>query len=718
VEIFSGVVIVSNDVLKGLNNEQKEAVIYTDGPLLVLAGAGSGKTRVLTHKIAYLIKEKNISPEEILAVTFTNKAAEEMKLRVNRLIDDYFSEPWVSTFHSFAARILRKEIKKIGYKNNYIIYDQKDQLKLIKEVLKAINIDHNKTKPKAVLAEIGRAKNELITPAEYTYHIGDFFSEKVNDIYSLYQKKLKANNALDFGDLIMKIVELYQQNPAVLEYYQKRFRYILVDEYQDVNFAQYRLVQLLSGDDNNLCVVGDPDQGIYSFRGADIRNILNFEEDYPDTKIIKLEQNYRSKEKILEAAHNVIKNNIDRKEKKLWTERGPGNNIKLYEAIDEKNEADYVCQQIKKMNSEKYKYGDIAILYRTNAQSRALETMFLKYGIPYQIISGFRFYDRKEIMDVLAYLKVIYNPLDDIGLSRIINCPKRGIGKGTLRKLQNYAISNNISLYQAGLSAEQINDLNGAYLKRVSSFFELMEEFRNPELDLASLTEKVLKDTGYRKELQNENSREAEERLENIKELFSVIKDYMINSSDPDLSGFLEEVSLLSDIDNMQESKQTVMMMTLHAAKGLEFPVVFIVGMEEGIFPHASYLSAPEELEEERRLCYVGITRAMDKLYIVRAKKRMRFGETQYNPPSQFLNEIPPHLFSYNEDNISSSGKNKIQKTSNQKNYKIGQEIIHPKFGRGKIIGLKEKRGLEIKIDFGANNIKTLLAEYAPIQKA
>jgi len=616
----------AKEIIEDLNKEQKRAVKHLEGPMLVLAGAGSGKTRVLTRRVAYLIAKYKVFPQNILAVTFTNKAAEEMKDRISNLLNGLPDEPWISTFHSLCVRILVREVEKLGYKKNFVIFDQNDQKKLIKEILKDLNIDSKKTKPGAVLHEISQAKNELLTPKEYENEVGGYFSEIVAKIYPIYQQKLKDNNAFDFDDLIMKTVELFRDYPQVLEYYQEKFQYILVDEYQDVNYAQYQLVQILAENYSNLCVVGDPDQGIYGFRGADIRNILNFENDYPDAEIIRLEQNYRSKETILKAAQHVIKNNQFRKEKDLWTQRGTGEKITYYEASSEKDEAGYVAKEIKNLVKSEYEYSDLAVLYRTNAQSRAFEEMFMKFGIPYQIIGGLKFYDRMEIKDILGYLRVLYNPDDDINLMRIINKPKRGIGAGTLGKVQDYAEYYNISLYEAGLQAEQIENLTGAYEKRIKNFFSMMEELREgiEKTSLSELARNIFVKSGYKKALENDKFDKAEERMENIKELFSVIEDYLRKNDDPTLGGFLEEVSLLSDIDNMEEENHLVTLMTLHSAKGLEFPVVFLAGMEEGIFPHSNSMAENEDLEEERRLCYVGITRAQDKLHLLRAKKEKK----------------------------------------------------------------------------------------------
>jgi DNA helicase II / ATP-dependent DNA helicase PcrA len=707
----------SKSILKDLNPQQREAVQHLDGPLLVLAGAGSGKTRVLTRRVAYLIEHYHVSPGNILAVTFTNKAAGEMKERVAALLKGSPGKVWVSTFHSFCVRLLRREVEKLGYKLNFVIYDTSDQQKLLAGVLKELNLNSDKNRIKMTLRSISRAKNELVSPEEYSNNISDLWMKNTARAYSLYQDKLKDSNALDFDDLIMKTVELFEKYPPVLKYYQDRFQYISVDEYQDVNTAQYQLVQLLAGKYRNICVVGDPDQGIYGFRGADISNILNFEQDYPDARIVKLEQNYRSRAKILEAAHGVISNNLARKEKKLWTDRGSGQDLTLYLASDEKDEAAFLCKIVGDLLQKGYRYEDIAVLYRTNAQSRALEEMLIKYAVPYQVVGGLRFYERMEIKDIISYLRVICNPADEVSLSRIINRPTRGIGQGTLGKLQQYANRMGLSLYQAGLRADEISTLSPAFQERVKGFFSLMEEFKaaSETMTVDKLTRKILLETGYQRELEEEGSLQARNRLDNIKEIYSVMQDSLKGENNT-LAGFLEEVSLLSDIDQINEGGDLITLMTLHSAKGLEFPVVFIVGMEEGIFPHSNSLMEAEGIEEERRLCYVGITRAKEELYLTMARERMRFGESQANMPSRFLKEISPHLLSdFNKQSPDTPDK----KTSSGKNYsyKVGQRVLHPKWGIGEIIEINNNQGLELKVKFSRGNPRTLLAEFAPLQR-
>ncbi len=711
-----------SEILKNLNRAQKKAVEHYKGPELVLAGAGSGKTRVLTRRIGYLINHYGVSPYNILAVTFTNKAANEMKERVKDMVGGVNSSLWVSTFHSFCVRILRREAEKLGYNKNFVIFDSLDQKKLVKEVLKSKNLDPKKTKPRSVLNKISNAKNELKTPEQMSALSGSFFDQTAAELYEEYQKRLKENNAMDFDDLIQQTVILFEEFPLVLEHYQERFKYILVDEYQDVNHAQYQLVNLLAERYRNVCVVGDPDQGIYGFRGADIRNILNFEDDYPDVKTIRLEQNYRSKGNILKAAQAVIKNNASRKEKELWTDQGEGPKLELYEAKDEKEEADFVCRTAKELTeNEELTFDDLAVLYRTNSQSRAFEDMLMKYGIPYQIVGGVRFYERMEIKDIMAYLRLIYNPDDDISFLRIINRPKRGIGAGTLGKVQDFAESEGYNLYEAALKSKENPALSGTYAKRVLHFTEIIEELRaeQDEIALARLTEKLLDKSGYRHNLEEEKTAEAENRLENIEELFSVINEYMKNSDNNTLAGFLEEVTLMADIDSMDEEQSVLTLMTIHSAKGLEFPVVFLVGMEDGIFPHSNSMFEQKGMEEERRLCYVGMTRAEERLYLSRAQVRLRFGERKMNPPSQFIEEIPTELLSGAEDTRSDMAKEEemIHSDNSGTDYAIGQKIVHPRWGIGTILSIRGDQNPELKIAFEQGKTRNLLAEYAPIQK-
>jgi DNA helicase-2/ATP-dependent DNA helicase PcrA len=625
------------------------------------------------------------------------------------------------------VRILRREAEKLGYNKNFVIFDSLDQRKLVKEVLKSKNLDPKKTKPRSVLNKISNAKNELKTPEQMSASSGSFFDQTAAEIYEEYQKRLKENNAMDFDDLIQQTVRLFEEFPLVLEHYQERFKYILVDEYQDVNHAQYQLVNLLAERYRNVCVVGDPDQGIYGFRGADIRNILNFEDDYPDVKTIRLEQNYRSKGNILEAAQAVIKNNSSRKEKELWTDQGEGPKLELYEAKDEKEEADFICRTAKELTEKnelteaELTYDDLAVLYRTNSQSRAFEDMLMKYGIPYQIVGGVRFYERMEIKDIMAYLRLIYNPADDISFLRIINRPKRGIGAGTLGKVQDFAEAEGLNLYEAALKSKANPTLSGTYAKRVLHFTEIIEELRaeQEEIALARLTEKLLDKSGYRHNLEEEKTAEAENRLENIEELFSVINEYMKNSDNNTLAGFLEEVTLMADIDSMDEDQSSLTLMTIHSAKGLEFPVVFLVGMEDGIFPHSNSMFEQKGMEEERRLCYVGMTRAEERLYLSRAQVRLRFGERKMNPPSQFIEEIPKELLAGAEDTRTAMAKEEemIHSDNSGTDYAIGQKIVHPRWGIGTILSIRGDDNPELKIAFEGGKTRNLLAEYAPIQK-
>ncbi len=638
-----------NTIFDTLNDMQQLAVYHTDGPLLILAGAGSGKTRVLTHRIAYLIEEKNVQPYNIMAITFTNKAAGEMRNRVNKIVKGRAGEVWVSTFHSACVRILRRHIDLMGYQNDFVIYDTEDQKKLLKEVIKRLNLDPKMYKENAVLGKISDFKNKLMTVADVRdMSRRDFRQVNIANIYEDYQEALKKNNALDFDDLIMETVKLFTHCPDVLENYQERLKYIMVDEYQDTNAAQFALIRLLAGKYQNLCVVGDDDQSIYKFRGADITNILQFEKYFPNARVVKLEQNYRSTKNILDAANAVIHNNVGRKDKTLWCDNDQGEKIDLYQAEDGYAEADMVAQSIKEaVDFGKADYSDYAILYRTNAQSRALEEKLMMKNIPYKIIGGQNFYQRKEIKDVLAYLRLIANATDDIAVERIINVPKRGIGATSIDKAKAFAVNYDMNLYEALLEVENIPELSRAASK-IQKFTDLIEELRDEmnSVSLKELVNKVLEETGYVVELAAENTDEANGRIENIDELVSKVTEYENNAEEPSLSEFLEEVALVSEIDNLDEDSSYVVLMTVHSAKGLEFPYVFLCGMEDGLFPgYMSIMSdSKEEIEEERRLCYVAITRAMKHLTISYAKRRMLRGETQYNIISRFVKEIPQNI--------------------------------------------------------------------------
>ena len=630
-----------------LNPKQKEAVLHTDGPLLILAGAGSGKTRVLTHRIAYLIDECGVNPWNIMAITFTNKAAGEMRERVDNLVGFGAESIWISTFHSSCVRILRRHIENLGYTTSFSIYDSDDQKTLMRQVFKTLDIDTKQFKERSVLAAISSAKDKLITPEEFLLNAGgDFREKKTGEIYKEYQKQLKKNNALDFDDLIVKTVELFQNNPQILDYYQERFRYIMVDEYQDTNMAQFKLVSLLASKYRNLCVVGDDDQSIYRFRGADIQNILSFENTFPGTMVIKLEQNYRSTQNILDAANEVIRHNFGRKDKTLWTANGEGDKILFKQFDTAKDEADFVVRQIRDSG---YSYQDQAVLYRTNAQSRLLEERCIFYNVPYRLVGGVNFYQRKEIKDILAYLKTIANGVDDLSVIRIINVPKRGIGTTTIGRVTAFASEHSMSFYDTLKEAKQIPGI-GKAAEKISRFIAQMEAFRamaySEEYSMKDLIDHILEDTGYEEELQEEGEIEAQTRLENIEELINKAAAYEEDSEHPTLDEFLEQVALVADIDNVDDTEDRVTLMTLHSAKGLEFPKVYLVGMEDGLFPGMMSIMSGDktEMEEERRLCYVGITRAKKELVLTAARQRMINGETRWSKPSRFINEIPPNL--------------------------------------------------------------------------
>ena len=630
-----------------LNPKQKEAVLHTDGPLLILAGAGSGKTRVLTHRIAYLIDECGVNPWNIMAITFTNKAAGEMRERVDNLVGFGAESIWVSTFHSSCVRILRRHIENLGYTTSFSIYDSDDQKTLMRQVFKTLDIDTKQFKERSVLAAISSAKDKLITPEEFLLNAGgDFREKKTGEIYKEYQKQLKKNNALDFDDLIVKTVELFQNNPQILDYYQERFRYIMVDEYQDTNMAQFKLVSLLASKYRNLCVVGDDDQSIYRFRGADIQNILSFENTFPGTMVIKLEQNYRSTQNILDAANEVIRHNFGRKDKTLWTANGEGDKILFKQFDTAKDEADFVVRQIRDSG---YSYQDQAVLYRTNAQSRLLEERCIFYNVPYRLVGGVNFYQRKEIKDILAYLKTIANGVDDLSVIRIINVPKRGIGATTIGRVTAFASEHSMSFYDTLKEAKQIPGI-GKAAEKISRFIAQMEAFRamaySEEYSMKDLIGHILEDTGYEEELQEEGEIEAQTRLENIEELINKAAAYEEDSEHPTLDEFLEQVALVADIDNVDDTEDRVTLMTLHSAKGLEFPKVYLVGMEDGLFPGMMSIMSGDktEMEEERRLCYVGITRAKKELVLTAARQRMINGETRWSKPSRFINEIPSNL--------------------------------------------------------------------------
>ncbi|MFA7467161.1 MAG: DNA helicase PcrA [Desulfotomaculaceae bacterium] len=723
--------------LSSLNQAQLEAVTYEDGPMLILAGAGSGKTRVLTTRIAYLLKEKGIDPFNILAITFTNKAAREMRERIAATVPDHARDLWVFTFHATCLRILRRQSGFDGYTANFVIYDSADQKTVIKECLKKLNLDEKKFAPPAISAAISQAKNVLYGPAELEKKSFDYYNRKVCEVYRLYQEKLHQNNALDFDDLLLHTVRLFQTNPAVLAYYQDRFRYIMVDEYQDTNHAQYLLVNLLAGKHRNLCVVGDPDQGIYGWRGADISNIMNFEHDYPEAAVIVLEQNYRSTRSILESANEVINHNRERKPKNLWTAGSAGDPLVIFSARDEHSEANFVVERIRRWHSVRDRsYNDFAVLYRTHAQSRVLEDKFLIAGIPYVIVGGLRFYERKEIKDLLAFLRLLVNPGDRVSLRRVINEPKRGIGEASIDKIFSRADELGMTPLELLESQAPVPGLAGKAGKGAMGFGRTLGALRKlgPQLTVTDLVEMVLQDTGYRLALENERTIEASTRLENLKEFYSVSIEYDTNHPDGSLDDFLAGLSLLTDMDEYSEETDRVTLMTLHSAKGLEFPVVFLTGMEEGVFPHSRSLEDRHELEEERRLCYVGITRARQLLYLSHGWQRTIYGHTRMNEPSRFLRELPQELVADSDtlDQISRLPRRENKSAVRNNSYKpderpnlatgielqSGDQVEHRKWGRGTVVNVKgQGEKAEISIDFPGLGVKTLLARYAPLVK-
>ncbi|NFD28344.1 DNA helicase PcrA [Clostridium botulinum] len=735
------------DLKNKLNKEQYEAAITIDGPLLILAGAGSGKTRVLTYRIAHMIENLDIYPSKILAITFTNKAAGEMKERIKALVGDVVEGMWVSTFHSSCVRILRREIDKLGYDKNFTIYDTYDQKTLVKQCMEELNINDKEITDREIINTIGNQKDNLISPKEFKkISNGNYRKDRIADAYILYQKKLKTNNALDFDDLIYKTVELFKTNKDVLEFYQRKFKYIMVDEYQDTNKSQYELVKLLALVHRNMCVVGDDDQCIYEWRGADISNILNFEKDYKEAKVIKLEQNYRSKGNILNAANEVIKNNSQRKNKVLRTENENGNKIKVFRAYSDIDEAKFAASEIKKIIKDSERsFNDFAVLYRTNAQSRIFEDVFMKRDIPYRLIGGLKFYDRKEIKDLMAYLKLINNPLDDISLRRIINVPKRSIGDATVKKVQEFANEMDECMYSVLLDADQILTLSQRSITSIKKFVSIMNSFirKKDEISVSALIKEILEETGYLKELKNSKNPDDVSRVENLKELVSAAADFERESEDKSLGAFLEKVALVTDIDNYDENSDSVAMMTVHSAKGLEFPVVFMVGMENGIFPGTQSLSDPKEMEESRRLCYVAITRAKEQLYITSAEIRKVFGRTVAYALSDFVSEISKDL----KDNVNITGevatdkvlhKNfgiRSQKTNSINSYKspslnnvpknnvdsnklnVGLKVKHKDFGIGTIVSMsKVSDDIKLTIAFDRRGVKILMLSMAPIE--
>lgn len=727
-----------NSLLTGLNKEQQQAVQHTEGPLLILAGAGSGKTKVLTVRIAHLLAQ-GVNPYEILAITFTNKAAKEMKSRVEGLVGDVANRIWLSTFHSFCAKFLRFEVDNfLGYNSNFTIYDTSDSQAVIKAALKALNLDDKYYPVGAMIAAISDAKNKLLFASDFRNQARDFYQQKVADVYEYYERELRKNNALDFDDLLLVAVKLLQSNEAVLDKYSKRFRYVMIDEYQDTNHAQYLLAKLLASHWKNIAVVGDADQSIYAWRGADIQNILDFEKDYPNCTSIKLEQNYRSTKIILDAANAVIENNEGRPKKNLWTDKTEGAKIQHFTAQSEHEEAAFIGDTIaKKHDIHGVPYGDMAILYRTNAQSRVLEEALIKRALPYTMVGGTKFYDRKEIKDVLAYLRVLYNPFDDLSLLRIINVPKRNIGATTVAKLQDYARANGTSLFMTLTQLHLVDTIKGKTKEKLEEFgiliFTLVAEME--DRTVLDILESILDRTGYLAQLEESTDPQDQARAENIGELLSVAKDFQDTNPTGTVEDFLEQVALVNDVDSFEQEESKVTLMTLHAAKGLEFPIVFLGGLEEGLFPHSRTLMNPEEIEEERRLAYVGITRAEKELYISNATTRTVFGRTSSYLPSRFIDEIPEELVDGLRakrkvpDDIKRHVPQHMSVTSRPvtkpivrneviADWKVGDTAIHSKWGNGKVINVTgEGAGMKLTIEFPTQGVRVVMAKFAPVKK-
>ena len=727
-----------NSLLTGLNKEQQQAVQHTEGPLLILAGAGSGKTKVLTVRIAHLLAQ-GVNPYEILAITFTNKAAKEMKSRVEGLVGDVANRIWLSTFHSFCAKFLRFELDNfLGYNSNFTIYDTSDSQAVIKAALKALNLDDKYYPVGAMIGAISDAKNKLLFASDFRKQARDFYQQKVADVYEYYERELRKNNALDFDDLLLVAVKLLQSNEAVLDKYSKRFRYVMIDEYQDTNHAQYLLAKLLASHWKNIAVVGDADQSIYAWRGADIQNILDFEKDYPNCTSIKLEQNYRSTKIILDAANAVIENNEGRPKKNLWTDKTEGAKIQHFTAQSEHEEAAFIGDTIaKKHDIHGVPYGDMAILYRTNAQSRVLEEALIKRALPYTMVGGTKFYDRKEIKDVLAYLRVLYNPFDDLSLLRIINVPKRSIGATTVAKLQDYARANGTSLFMTLTQLHLVDTIKGKTKEKLEEFgiliFTLVAEMEDKTV--LDILESILDRTGYLAQLEESTDPQDQARAENIGELLSVAKDFQDTNPTGTVEDFLEQVALVNDVDSFEQEESKVTLMTLHAAKGLEFPIVFLGGLEEGLFPHSRTLMNPEEIEEERRLAYVGITRAEKELYISNATTRTVFGRTSSYLPSRFIDEIPEELVDGLRakrkvpDDIKRHVPQHMSVTSRPvtkpivrneviADWKVGDTAIHSKWGNGKVINVAgEGAGMKLTIEFPSQGVRVVMAKFAPVKK-
>jgi DNA helicase II / ATP-dependent DNA helicase PcrA len=736
----------ADPLLSGLNPSQRDAVLHGDGPLLIFAGAGSGKTRVLTHRIAHLIQKRGVRMRHVLAVTFTNKAAKELRERLEKLLGEPMGrEMWVGTFHATCARLLRENGHTIGLPRDFVVYDTDDQIVVMKECLHQLNLDDRQYAPRAVLSLISRAKEKLVAPTEFSKHFSGLYENVVGRLYTLYQEKLTLNHALDFDDLIVKAVRMLEQREDVRERYQQKFKYTLVDEYQDVNHAQYKLTKLLSDGTRNLCIVGDDDQSVYAFRGADVQIILDFEADYEDAKTIKLEQNYRSTQTILEAAYDVISHNKGRKDKKLWTEKGDGEAIRLYEAMNEQEEAVYLAQIIREAIDENTrKLSDYAVLYRTNAQSRALEEVFINYRIPYQIIGGLRFYERKEIKDLIAYLRLIHNPFDGVALKRVINVPARGIGATTWAKVEQQAIDQNTTLWEVIADLEALG-LRPSTRKAIESFLALIVHLKSQAetLSVTKLLERLLEETGYLRDLEKERTVEAQSRVENVRELLTVTQQFEATSEEATLRDFLEQTALIADVDSLGKDGAAVTLMTLHSAKGLEFPVVFLIGMEEGIFPHFRSLQADAQLEEERRLAYVGITRAKEELHLTFAVRRTIFGMTQMNSVSRFVRDIhperlaipngaplPAHLRPKQRELSSWTNAQQgtlvpvkpvsktVLKPSGETPFRPGEKVKHAVFGSGVVIsctGVGDEA--QVSVAFPNVGVKKLVVGYARLEK-
>ena len=714
------------EILASLNPAQRQAVEAIEGPVLILAGPGSGKTRVITHRVAYLVKVCGVSPQRIMAVTFTNKAAREMKERLEQLLGQVSEALTLGTFHAICSRILRREGQAIGLNSRFVIYDDEDQLNLIKRSLQELNLDPKQYAPRALQSGISAAKSRLITPQDYAQQVNSYFEEIVQRVYQRYQQLLSQSGAVDFDDLLMKTVQVFNDHPEILSRYQLRYGHVLVDEFQDTNIAQYELIKQLAGKYHNICVVGDPDQSIYSWRFADLRNILSFERDYPEAKVMLLEQNYRSTRIILEVASDVISTNVQRKPKNLWTENEVGSAVVIIESYSQEEEAQSVVNEIEKLVSQdQISLKDCAVMYRVNAQSRVLEETFMRYGVPYKLVGGTRFYRRQEIKDIIAYLRVIHNPHDNVSLARIINTPARGIGQGTLGKLQAWATSQDASLYDALKQAVESKALFPRVIQALTGFVALVDRLiaKSHELNLAELLNEILEHTGYREYILEKEG--GEERWENIMELKSVAKEYAEFNPEEALAAFLEKVSLVSDIDELDERADAVTLITLHQAKGLEFPVVFIVGMEEGVLPHRKSFDDPEEMEEERRLCYVGITRAEKRLYLLRSYRRSLFGNSLANPPSRFLQDISPRLVTtkrlWEEESLNLPDavySQPLTRSLGTLDLKVGDWVRHSKFGDGVVMDCSPDKGDQVvAVSFKEAGVKKLLLSLAPLEK-